>query len=140
MRHTIVSIALLAVVLAACGESGPKTPIEEGRSIYGDVCSVCHGKRGEGGVGPALSSVAATFPDCADHIEWISVGSDGWKETHGDVYGANATPIAGGMPAQAGSLTAAQIALVAAFERVEYAGNAESDALAACGAPSGPSD
>lgn len=138
VRRVAVSVLLLALFAAACGDAGPKTPIDEGRSIYGDVCSVCHGKRGEGGVGPALASVAATFPDCTDHIEWITLGSDGWKETYGDEYGANGTPVAGGMPAQGDALTTEQIALVAAFERVEYAGNDEAEALASCGVPAAP--
>lgn len=126
-----VGVGLL-VLLAACGGQTSPDPLRQGRSIYADTCSVCHGSSGQGGVGPALGQVVATWPDCADQVEWIGLGSDGWKARHGDTYGATGKPVKGGMPAQGDSLTVAEQRLVAAFERVSYGGMARDDALAAC--------
>jgi len=124
---------VFAFVLAACGGSGEPSALDEGRSVYGDICSVCHGARGQGGAGPALDGVLATWPSCTDHIDWIRLGSEGWNTEVGDTYGATAKPVAGGMPAQQGNLTDAQIAAVAAFERVRYASAEEAATLTECG-------
>lgn len=130
--------AVLALILAltACGngdDSADPDVLREGRSIYGDACSACHGNRGAGGVGPSLESVTETWPECETQVEWITLGSEGWQSAHGDTYGAADKPVAGGMPAQADRLTDAEIRLVAAFERVEYAGQEREAALADCG-------
>lgn len=104
-----------------------------GRGVYADNCSTCHGNRGQGGVGPSLSEVRDTWPSCDDHQEWITLGSEGWKTIYGPVYGANDALIENVMPGQAQTLTAVQIAAVAAFERVEYGGGDPATELAACG-------
>lgn len=136
--RALVLLAVAAVLAAACGGGGEPSALDEGRSVYGDVCSVCHGSRGQGGVGPAFDDVVATWPSCVDQIEWIRLGSEGWKAEKGDTYGASAKPVDGGMPAQAGNLTEAQIAAVAAFERITYGGAEEALTLADCGVPAGP--
>lgn len=129
-------VAIMIIVGFGCG-SGSSTPqaLRDGRSVYGDRCSTCHGNRGQGGVGPKLSGVRETWPDCDDHQEWIALGSEAWKVEHGPTYGANDAPIDDAMPAHAESLTALEIASVAAFERVEYGGGDAATELAACGIP-----
>ena len=55
-----------------------ETPEQIGARVYtSSGCSTCHGAAGQGGVGPALAGGDAkiTFPNEADHIEWIKTGS-----------------------------------------------------------------
>lgn len=128
-----IYIVALAVVAAACGGSSSPDAMREGRNVYGNVCSVCHGSSGGGGVGPALSEVTRTWPSCTDHTEWIRLGSDGWKASHGDTYGATDKPVEGGMPSHDQTLTDDQRRKVAAFERFAYGGVPREMALADCG-------
>jgi mono/diheme cytochrome c family protein len=129
-----MSVVAAAVVLAGCGgSSGPGTPLDAGRSVYADVCSVCHGATGDGGVGPALDDVVATWPACRDHISWIRLGSERWRSEVGPTYGAADKPVAGGMPAHEQTLSDAEIASVAAFERVRFGGLDSTAALTECG-------
>lgn len=125
---------MVALLLAGCsgGEAQPEI-LKEGRSVYGDVCSVCHGNRGQGGIGPSLDTLVATFPDCRDQIRWVELGSEGWKAEVGETYGAGDTPITGVMPGHADRLTPEQIAAVSAFERSAYAEVDQDEALADCG-------
>jgi mono/diheme cytochrome c family protein len=126
----------MIVLGVGCG-AGTATPqsLRVGRGVYADNCSVCHGNRGQGGVGPSLSNVRETWPSCDAHQEWIALGSEGWKVEHGPLYGADDTPITKVMPGQAQTLTTEEIAVVAAFERVEYGGGDPLDELKACGVP-----
>jgi mono/diheme cytochrome c family protein len=105
--------------------------------VYADNCSVCHGSRGQGGVGPALSNVRETWPSCDDHQEWIALGTERWKSERGPVYGADDVPITKVMPAHGERLTPEEIAEVAAFERVEYGDGDQAIELAACGLTEG---
>lgn len=100
--------------------------------MYANVCSACHGAAGQGGVGPELAAVTETFPLCADQIEWIALGSDEWKRSRGDTYGALDKPVAGGMPGHAKVLTPQEIASVAAWERSTYGGTSEETAIDQC--------
>jgi mono/diheme cytochrome c family protein len=136
----IALVTLLAALLTACGggTASAPDPIREGRRVYADTCSVCHGNGGQGGVGPSLEDVVETWPQCSDHIEWIALGSEGWKQAHGDTYGATDKPVAGGMPAHDETLTPDERAFVAAFERVTYGSEPRDKALADCGV--GPAD
>ena len=77
--------------------------------------------------------MAETFPSCDAHIEWVTLGSEGWKLIHGESYGANNSPIEAVMPSHGKTLTTGEIALVAAFERVHYGGDEESTTLRDCG-------
>lgn len=133
MQHlTLLLVLGLSVLAAGCSSDSAPDGFREGRTIYGDVCSVCHGASGQGQVGPALDDVVETWPQCSDQVEWISLGSDGWRVAHGDTYGATGKPIEGGMPAHGDSLTPAQMELVAAFERSQYGGLDPEDALGQC--------
>lgn len=132
MFRSTAAVAILTLALSACSSASADSPLSEGRSVYGNVCSACHGNAGQGGVGPALENVTATFPSCDDHIEWVSLGSEEWKKVHGDTYGANATPVAGAMPSHAATLTGAEIALVSAFERSRFGGLDEQTAVDQC--------
>lgn len=124
---------LLVLLVAACSSGGEPDAIRQGRSIYGDTCSVCHGDSGQGGVGPSLDSVVEIWPDCADQIRWIELGSEGWKLEVGNSYGATGEVIEGVMPGQAENLSTEEIAIVAAFERHAYGGSTAEAALTACG-------
>lgn len=123
----------LVVATVGCSDGGGTDPIREGRDVYGRVCSACHGSTGEGGVGPSLGGVLATFPSCADHIEWVELGSDGWAAVHGPTYGAGGKAVAGGMPGHQGVLSAREIATVVGYERTRHGTGDSDEVLADCG-------
>ena len=127
-----LAVPALLLVLTACAGADTSSPLKEGRTVYGNVCSACHGDAGQGGVGPGLAGVVDTFPSCTDQIEWISLGSEKWSQDHGDTYGALDKPVAGGMPSHAQSLTPGEIALVAAWERSTYGGIDDQIAISQC--------
>ena len=133
MTRSLASAIILALVLTACASPETGTALKEGRSVYGNICSACHGNAGQGGAGPSLESVTETFPACNDQIEWITLGSDQWAKTYGGTYGALEVAVKGGMPSHADALTPAQIAAVAAFERSAYGGLDERTAIEQCG-------
>ena len=136
IRNIGVVVAVMIVIAIGCGPgSATSESLRTGRGVYGDRCSACHGNRGQGGVGPSLADVLDTWPDCSDQQEWIALGSEGWKAEHGPTYGANSIPVDKVMPEHATTLTPAEIAAVAAFERVEYGGGDVTAELAACGLP-----
>ncbi len=128
----LLPLLLVAVIAAGCAPSDQPEALRQGRSTYGDVCSVCHGASGEGGVGPALDDVTETWPRCADQVEWIALGSEGWRAEHGETYGATDKPVAGGMPAHGDQLTVEEMRRVAAFERSAYGGVETETALDQC--------
>lgn len=111
----------------------PDPDLETGRETYGRLCSVCHGRSGEGGVGPALSGVVATFPECETHLQWITLGSARWQTEVSPTYGTPEKEITGAMPSFETTLTDTQIRQVAAFERSRYGGSAQPVALMECG-------
>lgn len=110
--------------------------IAMGEDIYGNVagCDGCHGATGAGGgTFPPLTGVSATFGACADHIEWVTLGSQGFLDAGEDSYGDSNKPINGGMPTFGSSLSEEQLAAVVAFERVRFAGADPAETLADCG-------
>lgn len=131
---TVISVvalvlAFVAVVMASGDDGGGAaaptgdTVSEQaaaGEQVYADNCASCHGGGGEGGVGPALDTVTETFVDPATQEEWVTLGSDGWLAANGDTYGDTAKPVAGGMPAFEGTLSAEEIASVVAYERETF--------------------
>ena len=120
--------------MVGCGSSDDaEGPLRMGRSVYGAVCSGCHGDAGQGGVGPAMDGVQETFPSCTDHIEWVTLGSNRWRDEVGPTYGATNKPVEGAMPEGAATFTAEEIAAVAFFERVQYGDQPEAEAAADCG-------
>lgn len=134
LRHLGTFAVFVTLVGVACvpGADDPGA-VRSGRGVYGDRCSSCHGDAGQGGVGPSLANVLTTWPSCDDQMEWIALGSEGWKKTHGPTYGADDTEITKPMPGHADTLSAEEIAAVAAFERIEYGGGDAEAELAACG-------
>ena len=133
IRQGAATVFAMIVIAVGCGSAPASPELRAGRNVYADNCSACHGNRGQGGVGVALSEVRETWPSCDDHQDWIALGTERWKAERGPVYGADDTPITGVMPAHADRLTPEDIAAVAAFERVEYGGGDASTELAACG-------
>ena len=155
----IPSIALLYALVAPagpnCGSSGalaidPSTGVAEncdgseygsdandafavGEAVYEARCAACHGSGGGGGAGPAFTGGAllATFSSCAEQIEWVRLGSNGWPEP---TYGDNDTPVLafGLMPAFGDSLTDDELAAVSLYERVALSGEDREAADAAC--------
>jgi mono/diheme cytochrome c family protein len=105
-----VSIAVaisVSLVVGACGgddgagsDATVPAELEEGRDIYVSRCATCHGRDGDGGVGPALADgrVVERYPDIADHLEIVREGRNA-------------------MPAWEGELTPEEIEAVVRYER-----------------------
>jgi len=109
--------------------------IYTGQVVASANCQSCHGAQGQGGVGPALTTVRSTFSSCIDHIEWVAKGTQGFQNEGRSTYGDLNKPVggAGNMPSFAAALTPEQIGAVSAFERVRFGGVAADEALADCG-------
>lgn len=108
--------------------------IYTGGAVTGVNCAGCHGANGEGsGIFPALTGVLITFGACAEHIEWVGLGSSGFQSAGESSYGDTSKPIAGGMPSFGSNLTEEQIAAVSAFERVRFGGGDPDEVLIDCG-------
>jgi mono/diheme cytochrome c family protein len=98
-------------------------PLVLGAQVYQQAgCSGCHGKSGEGGVGPALAhgDSKLTFPTEADQVSWVKTGSAPFAgKKYGDPNrpGGQLGPAKGVMPAFGGTLSQAQIDAVVMYER-----------------------
>jgi mono/diheme cytochrome c family protein len=120
--------------------SGGTDYLALGERVYngeGATCAGCHGAQGGGGVGPALTGVLTTFGVCADHVEWVRLGSTGFQAGGRDTYGDTDKPVAGGMPPHA-SLSEEQLASVVAYERVRFGGADPAQVLTDCGLAEAP--
>lgn len=111
--------------------------IYAGGAVTGVNCAGCHAASGQGlGTFPPLTGVLTTFGSCADHVEWVSLGTQGFENAGRSTYGDTAKPLRGtgsAMPPFAASLSPEQIAAVAAFERVRFGGADPEAALVDCG-------
>jgi len=111
--------------------------IAMGEAIYNAApgnCQSCHGANGGGaGAIPALTGVLTTFGACDEHERWVELGSSGFQAAGESTYGDTNKPINGGMPAFGSSLSAEQLAAVAAFERVRFGGADPAQTLVECG-------
>jgi mono/diheme cytochrome c family protein len=116
--------------------------IYTGQVVASANCQSCHGGQGQGGVGPALTTVRSTFSSCMDHTEWVAKGTQGFQNEGRSTYGDLNKPVggAGNMPAFAAVLTPEQIGAVSAFERVRFGGVSAEEALADCGLVVAPED
>ncbi len=116
--------------------------IYTGQVVASANCQSCHGAQGQGGVGPALTTVRSTFSSCMDHVEWVAKGTQGFQNEGRSTYGDLNKPVggAGNMPSFAAALTPEQIGAVSAFERVRFGGVAADEALADCGLVEPPSE
>lgn len=132
-----ITIVVLATVLtlAGCSSGAGGTPdvYTAGRTVFGNVCSACHGSAGEGGVGPSLAGVLETFPSCEDHLHWVTLGSDRWKDEVGPTYGATNKPVDGEMPSQGATLSPDEITAAVVYERVRFGGSDLDQVKADCG-------
>ena len=108
--------------------------IYAGTVVSGVNCAGCHGAGGGGGVGPALTGVLTAFSSCTDHLEWVRVGTTGLPSTWPVDIRRHRQAVGGGgvMPPNA-SLSADQLAAVAAFERVRFGGGDTDQVLEDCG-------
>ena len=95
---SIAAMVVAALVVSACGDSSESSAPRTGRAIYVESCQTCHGRSGEGFVGPSLIDSAARYPDEADEVAIVTNGI-------------------GEMPGWGGRLTTAQIATVVGYIR-----------------------
>ncbi len=110
--------------------------VAQGEALYAAApgnCAGCHGVSGGGGVGPAFGGVVTTFGACTDHIEWVRLGSQGFRDAGESGYGDSNKPIGGGMPGFGNALSDEQLASVVAFERVRFGGADPAQVLTDCG-------
>jgi len=107
--------------------AGPADPeLAMGQQVYAANCASCHGSSGEGGTGRPLGDVMKTFPNKADQILWVHLGSPEAGTPYGDPS-LNRKAGQGGyttkMPAFKDSLTDEQIAAVVRYERETFGGS-----------------
>ena len=95
-------LVVAALLLGACGSSDETSAPRTGREIYVASCQTCHGRQGEGFVGPTLVDVAVRYPDVADEISLVMNG-------------------AGEMPGWGGRLTTEEITTVVEYTRRAFA-------------------
>lgn len=108
--------------IGAFGTRAVENEAPDGSAIFANNCAACHGASGQGGVGPKLAGGEAklTFPDEADHLDWIKTGSGPHKgQPYGDPNrpGGQHVATSGGMPAFQGRLSDDEIQAVADYER-----------------------
>ncbi|MDE0710312.1 MAG: cytochrome c, partial [bacterium] len=123
---------------SAAGGVDVRALVGEGSALYAapSSCSSCHGASGEGGSGPALAgTLLDTFSMCTDHIEWVSLGTDGFLGAGRNTYGDAGTTVGSGgvMPSFNDTLTPQEIATVVFYERVVLGGQDVEEAVFDCG-------
>src|SRR5690606_11834838 len=89
--------------------------------------------QGQGvGTFPGMGGVQTTFSACTDHIEWVTLGAQGFRESGRDTYGDTNKPV-NAMPAFGARLSDEQLRAVVAFERVRFGGASAEETAVACG-------
>ena len=131
-------VVVMTLIMVACSDAGSRPSdldpeLRAGSDVFNSICAACHGGNGEGGSAPALDLVQETFGSCEDQTRWISLGSQRWTEEVGPTYGDTDKEITAVMPSFAESLSETEIAQVAAFERHQFGGAPEEEALTDCG-------
>lgn len=86
LRIVVAGLGLAAVMTLgiACGGGDAAVPtpsdpvLAQGQKVFGANCAQCHGKNGNGGMGPKLAGVVvAKYPDIADQEAVIANGKEG---------------------------------------------------------------
>ncbi len=110
-------------------DTGELTQLDLGAEIYAANCSTCHGPTGGGGVGRPLSDgeVLKTFPDIAQQLEFVAVGTQGIGAgtPYGDPNregGQHTAGSFGNMPAFGETLTPEELLAVVRHERETLSG------------------
>ena len=121
----------------AAGGVDVRALVGEGSVLFAapSSCSSCHGASGEGGSGPALAgTLLDTFSMCTDHIDWVSLGTDGYLSAGRNTYGDAGTTVGSGgvMPSFVDTLTPEEIATVVFYERVVLGGQPVEEAVFDC--------
>ena len=121
----LAALPIWAIIYA--GTLDKETPKQQGPLALGTEvytakgCAGCHGGSGGGASGPALTSLAADFPNPADQLFWVMEGSDGFKAKGLTTYSDAAKPVKGGMPGWA-TLKADELIGVVRHEREAFSG------------------
>ncbi len=120
-----------------------ETELALGQQVY-QKCASCHGANGEGGVGRPLDGgeVLATFPNPAQHVDWIANGSPVKGTPYGDPNRPGGQRISQGdgfgpMPPFASQLSAEEINAVVRYEREVLSGEGGGAAAGATAGASG---
>jgi mono/diheme cytochrome c family protein len=124
----LVALPIWAVMYATTNDpQSPKEagPLTTGATVY-TACASCHGATGGGGVGPKLAGgdVIAAFPDPAQQLRWVMLGTAGYQAEGTPTYGEDKKPVGGigVMPAQIDGLTSEQLLAVVRHERETLSG------------------
>jgi mono/diheme cytochrome c family protein len=120
---TLLWSFLYAGVLFTPAETITDPVVAQGKEIFAAQCAGCHGGAGQGGTGrPLAGQVTLTFPNIADHLNWVTNGSPAAGTAYGDPNRPGGQHVSqtggfGKMPAFGGVLTADEILAVVRFER-----------------------
>jgi mono/diheme cytochrome c family protein len=118
-------LPLWAVVYALTLDTPTPTEpgaFEEGAIVYADMgCQGCHGATGGGaGAVPALnasSDLLEVFPEPAQQVTWVALGTEGYRALGLDSYGEGKAMGTGNMPGWMDTLSAEELMTVVLHER-----------------------